>query len=75
MMKIAALSALVAVAAAAPHREQVQVATRVQPSFEEFKATHGKFYVSPNEQEKRAAIFADNVDYMNQHNAKYAAGS
>merc|ERR1719424_1967674 len=75
MMKIAALSALVAVAAAAPHRETVSVQAKVQPSFDDFKATHGKSYVSPNEHEKRAAIYADNVDYMNQHNAKYAAGS
>merc|ERR1719424_1781353 len=74
MMKIAALSALVAVAAAAPHRETVSVQAKVQPSFDDFKATHGKSYVSPNEHEKRAAIYADNVDYMNQHNAKYAAG-
>merc|ERR1719345_124262 len=74
MMKIAALSALVAVAAAAPAMETVHVATKVQPSFVEFKATHGKSYVSPNEDEKRAAVFADNVDFMNQHNAKYATG-
>merc|ERR1719345_184709 len=75
MMKIAALSALVAVAAAAPHRETVSVSAKVQPSFSEFKATHGKSYVSPNEDEKRSAVFADNVEYMNQHNAKYAAGA
>merc|ERR1719473_95935 len=74
MMKVIALSALAAVAAAAPARETVGVATRVQPSFEEFKASNGKFYVSANEHEKRAAIFADNVAYMNEHNAKYAAG-
>jgi len=75
MMKIVALSALAAVAAAAPARETVMTAVRVQPSFEEFKAANGKLYVSANEHEKRAAVFADNVQYMNEHNAKYAAGT
>lgn len=33
-----------------------------------------KLYVSANEHEKRAEIYAGNVAYMNEHNAKYAAG-
>ncbi|XP_052241534.1 procathepsin L-like isoform X2 [Dreissena polymorpha] len=40
--------------------------------FQMFKDTHERKYDSLSEEEKRRQIFADNIRYINKHNAKYA---
>merc|ERR1740138_1972327 len=72
MMKIAALAATVAIVAA--KSVQVQLEVETQPSFEAFKRQFNKLYADQAEHAKRAAIYADNVEYINSHNAKWAAG-
>jgi hypothetical protein len=72
MFKLAVTSALIAAATAASVTINQMVAS--QPSFESFKGQFGKAYVSENEHAKRAAIYADNVAFMDAHNAKFAAG-
>jgi len=73
-MKIAALSAVVAVASAVSVQLSVERAVEVQPSFTDFKAKFNKVYLDQAEHSKRAAIYADNVDFINEHNAVWAAG-
>jgi len=74
MFKFAAL-ALVAVAAAAPHGEVVSVQAAVQPTWAAWKSQFAKTFVSDNEDAVRAAIYQDNVDYINAHNVQFAAGA
>merc|ERR1719231_32809 len=66
--------ALAIVATAAAVSVTVERSVQVQPSFEAFKAKFGRSYASDNEHAKRAAIYADNVAFMDAHNAKHAAG-
>jgi cathepsin L len=68
-----AVSAVFALATAAPHRETVLRHVAAQPSFGEFKATFNKAYTTV-EHDVRAAVYADNVDYIEQHNKKYSSG-
>jgi cathepsin L len=72
MFKLTITAALIAAATAASVTINQLVA--VQPSFESFKGQFGKAYVSENEHAKRSAIYADNVAFMDAHNAKFAAG-
>ena len=55
--------ALIAVAAAAPTTE-----------WENFKKTYNKVYRSYGEELKRKALFQETLEFVNEHNAKYAAG-
>ncbi|KAH3734415.1 hypothetical protein DPMN_040855 [Dreissena polymorpha] len=41
--------------------------------FQMFKDTHERKYESLSEEEKRRKIFADNIRYINKHNAKYVS--
>jgi hypothetical protein len=72
MFKLTVTAALIAAATAASVTINQLVA--VQPSFESFKGQFGKAYVSENEHAKRAAIYADNVQFMDAHNANFASG-
>jgi C1A family cysteine protease len=72
MMKIAAAAALVAVAAAKSVTVTLEVET--QPSWSDFKGQFNKIYGSQAEDAKRAAVYADNVDFINAHNAIWAKG-
>ena len=70
MMKIAALSALLAACSAAQINR-----IAVQPTYEAWCAQFGKCANWGDvEHASRSAIFADNVQYMDAHNAKFAAG-
>ena len=70
MMKLAALSALLGACSAA----QINRIT-VQPTYESWCAQFGKCSNWGDvEHADRSAIYADNVQYMDAHNAKFAAG-
>jgi C1A family cysteine protease len=62
-MKACVIFALIAVAAAAPTTE-----------WENFKKTYNKVYRSYGEELKRKALFQETLEFVNEHNAKYAAG-
>lgn len=62
-MKMFVIFALIAVAAAAPSSE-----------WENFKKTYSKVYRSYGEELERKALFDETLEFVNEHNAKYAAG-
>ncbi len=61
------LAVLVAAAMAAPHRSHHVEAPEM--TFDQFKATFGKAYASEAEESVRAAVFAQNLEFIAQHNA------
>lgn len=67
-------SSVVALGALSQAVQINQIAT--QPSFDEWCAQFGKCSgFSDAEHTSRAAVYADNVAYINAHNAKFAAGA
>jgi cathepsin L len=72
MFKLTVTATLIAAATAAS--VTINQLVTAQPSFESFKGQFDKAYASENEHAKRAAIYADNVEYMDAHNAKFASG-
>lgn len=49
-------------------------ASEVAGHWHGFKATHGKVYASPVEEKFRMKIFADNLQRVNAHNARFDQG-
>merc|ERR550514_133204 len=76
-MKIVCLAALVALAASKPVTETLNMelnqAALVAPQFEAFKAKFNKEY-SAEEHDSKMAVFADNLKFIREHNARHAAG-
>merc|ERR1712170_277153 len=46
----------------------------LRAKFEDWKIEHGKFYANAAEDSYRFAVFGDNHDFINRHNARFEAG-
>jgi C1A family cysteine protease len=68
-MKVAAVVALVAAA----HAAEINLVAQ-QPTFEEWQVQFGKTYVDDATVASKKAVYLDNVQYIDAHNALYAAG-